>query len=288
MKNSTAQSSFASSGKIAAGNSHDRPSGYRHKPGGAHGIVKRAIEASRPGEYFLDGDSHSRKWRVRLQRRHALAIYLAGYSACYPGLKRIARDLGWSRRTVCTVMAELKLLGVMVPQGYVAEHGTRLRTLNPAALHSFSRKSCTPARRESCTQEVPKKFHKKESDTGDTAKTAATISAPFSENQKQEKTRQLRVRHTCQSAFTAAVRIFCSPLWFEMDKESAEGLAYWIAYRCMRASGRCPESTTYYMKSAENFFMEYDQAQGEALIEEGRDRYAYEYERLESEKKRAR
>lgn len=285
MKNSTAQSGFASNGKIAAGNSHGE---CRHKLGGAHGIVKRAIEASRPGEYILDGDSHSRKWRVRLQRRHALAIYLAGYSACYPGLKRIARDLGWSRRTVCTVMAELKLLGVMVPQGYVAEHGTRLRTLNPAALHSFSRESCTPARRESCTQEVPKKFHRKEEDRGDTAAKTAAVSSHLPLIQKQNTPSRTWVRHTPQSAFDAAVRIFRSPARFEMDEEDARGLAYWIAYRCMRASGHCPLTTTYYMKSAENFFMQYDQPQGESLIEMGADRYAYEVERLESEKKRAR
>ena len=145
-KNFTPQSNTASRGKIAAGNSQHRPRSYPPRHGGAHGIVKRAIEASSPGQYLLDGDGP--KWRVQVQRRHALAIYLAGYATSYPGLKRIARDLRWSRRTVCIVMAELRLLGVMVPQGYVAEHGTRLRTLNPVALHSFSREFCTPARRE--------------------------------------------------------------------------------------------------------------------------------------------
>jgi hypothetical protein len=53
-------------------------------------------------------------------------------------------------------MAQLKQLGVMVPLEYVHQRGTRRRVLNPKPLLE----SCTPASRESCTQEVPRKFHK--------------------------------------------------------------------------------------------------------------------------------
>jgi hypothetical protein len=190
-------------------------------------------------------------------------------------------------------MADLKTLGVQVPQGYVAEHGTRLRVLKPEALRSRYRESCTPARGESCTQELPKKFHKDlKPDQADTAKTAAAP-APYKETGKPTKhtpqsnptnARNLR-RHTAQSAFNTAVRIFTSSTYFEMNEELATGLACWIALRSIRRKSatraneearRTPTTVAYYIRSADNFFERYDEVTQIQLMQEGLYRYLVE------------
>jgi hypothetical protein len=114
---------------------------------------QKLVARSRPHQFRLPSDG--RKWRLQCIRRRELALYLVGYRDCFPGLLRIARDLGWSRRTVCRVMAELKALGVMQPLHYTTEHGTRRRIIRAYGL----RESGTPARRESGTQELPRKKH---------------------------------------------------------------------------------------------------------------------------------
>ena len=143
MKNSTTQSNQSQATRAPAGNSQHRPSSHpstvRH---GAHSLVQRQIEASALYQYRSPDDG--RKWRVQCVRRQRLAIYLAGYPTCYPGLKRIARDLGWSRRTVAVVMAQLKRLGVNGPAGlrrraWNAPQGTQTRCFAlsfPRILHS--------------------------------------------------------------------------------------------------------------------------------------------------------
>jgi hypothetical protein len=74
-------------------------------------------------------------------------------------------------------MAQLKQLGVMVPLEYVHERGTRRRVLNPKPLLE----SCTPASRESCAQEVPKKFHKMKEKTEIIETLSRPVSAPAPE-----------------------------------------------------------------------------------------------------------
>jgi hypothetical protein len=87
MENATARSSPKSSGKSChheAGKSQHRPGGHLSRArGGAHSVVQRQIEASAPYQYRLPNDG--RKWRVQCACRQELAIYLAGYRACYPG-----------------------------------------------------------------------------------------------------------------------------------------------------------------------------------------------------------
>ena len=145
----------------------------QHRPD-AHAQLQRLIERSRPYEYRLPTDG--RKWRIQCSRRKQLAMYLVGYRHCYPGLNRIAAHLGWSRRTVCVVMAELKELGVMAPRKYTSMRGTRIRT-----IHFPLVECCTPAARESCTRELPKKFHKKKEKIEITEPLSRRISAPAPE-----------------------------------------------------------------------------------------------------------
>jgi hypothetical protein len=136
-------SAWEASGRIST--SHYRADARREN--------QKLIARSRPHQYRLPSDG--RKARVQCVRRRELALYLVGYRDCFLGLRRIARDLGWSRRTVCRVMAELKTLGVMQPRGYTTEHGTRRRIISAYRL----RESGTPAHRESGTQELPGKKH---------------------------------------------------------------------------------------------------------------------------------
>jgi hypothetical protein len=77
-------------------------------------------------------------------------------------------------------MAQLKQLGVMVPLEYVHQRGTRRRVLNPKPLLE----SCTPASRESCTQELPRKFHNKKAKT----EKVETLTRPVSSEQVAEDT----------------------------------------------------------------------------------------------------
>jgi hypothetical protein len=98
-----------------------------------------------------------------------------------------------------------------------------------------------------------------------------------------------KIQHTPQSAFDMAVRMFTSPMVWnvlgtktsdpwrcELTADGAEGLAYWIGYRAIRSTGRAPRTVAYYLKSATNFLAQYDRHTAIALIAEGADRYAAE------------
>jgi hypothetical protein len=172
--------------------------------------------------------------------------------------------LSWSRRTVCVVLRDLAKLGVVTPSGYMSARGTRLRVLHPEKLPD-KRESCTPAPRESCTQEVPRNLELKGySDTREAAKNAACEpDAPSLKRNQEKATTQEKpkpARYTVLDVLNALTRYY--------GPELAPGLYFHIDGRIAAARGVDPNSDAtaywplhvrYWIRAAQNLFAQYEE-----------------------------